>query len=250
MNKEPEIFQAIRFGTVLENVVYDEITREVDYDSNAITENTRAAYPLEYIENTQMPSLAGHPSNVIFLTCDASGVLPPISRLTPEQAMYQFLSGYTARVAGTEMGVLQPQLAFSPCYSAAFLVRHPVVYARLLSEKIQQHRAQAWLVNTGWTGGGIGLGRRIDLASTRCIIDAIHAESLQDVPTERDSVFGLEAVCRVPGVSDRILVPRNAWPHPSEWEDAARALSGKFRQNFLPYANEAGEAVVQAGPAS
>jgi len=250
MDKEPEIYQAIRFGAVLENVVYDELTREVDFDSGAITENTRAAYPLEHIENTQLPSVAGHPNHVIFLTCDASGVLPPISRLTPEQAMYQFLSGYTARVAGTEMGVFQPQLAFSPCYSAAFLVRHPVVYARLLSEKIRHHKAQAWLVNTGWTGGGIGLGRRIDLASTRSIIDAIHTNSLHSAPTERDSIFGLEAVCRVPGVSDRLLIPRNAWSDAIAWDDAARDLADKFRQNFVAYADEAGESVVQAGPVS
>ena len=250
MDKEPEIYQAIRFGAVLENVVYDELTREVDFDSGAITENTRAAYPLEHIENTQLPSVAGHPNHVIFLTCDASGVLPPISRLTPEQAMYQFLSGYTARVAGTEMGVFQPQLAFSPCYSAAFLVRHPVVYARVLSEKIRHHKAQAWLVNTGWTGGGIGLGRRIDLASTRSIIDAIHTNSLHSAPTERDSIFGLEAVCRVPGVSNRLLIPRNAWSDATAWDGAARDLADKFRQNFVAYADEAGESVVQAGPVS
>ena len=248
LNKEPDIYRAIRFGTVLENVVYDETTREVNFNSNAITENTRAAYPLEFIKNTRMPSLGCHPNHVIFLTCDASGVLPPVSRLTPEQAMYQFLSGYTARVAGTEMGVFQPQLAFSPCYSAAFLVRHPVVYARLLSEKIRCHGAQAWLVNTGWTGGGLGVGRRIDLSSTRRIIDAIHAGSLTSEQTQRDPVFGLEAICRVPGVSERLLLPQNAWSDVTAWEEAARTLAEKFRENFVLFGDEADEAVVRAGP--
>jgi phosphoenolpyruvate carboxykinase (ATP) len=248
LNKEPDIYRAIRFGTVLENVVYDETTREVNFNSNAITENTRAAYPLEFIKNTRMPSLGCHPNHVIFLTCDASGVLPPVSRLTPEQAMYQFLSGYTARVAGTEMGVFQPQLAFSPCYSAAFLVRHPVVYARLLSEKIRCHGAQAWLVNTGWTGGGLGVGRRIDLSSTRRIIDAIHAGSLTSEQTQRDPVFGLEAICRVPGVSERLLLPQNAWSDATAWEEAARTLAEKFRENFVLFGDEANEAVVRAGP--
>ena len=248
LEKEPDIYRAMRFGTVLENVVYDETTREVNYNSNAITENTRAAYPLEFIDNTRSPSLAGHPRHVIFLTCDASGVLPPVSRLTPEQAMYQFLSGYTARVAGTEMGVFQPQLAFSPCYSAAFLVRHPVVYARLLSEKLRCHGAQAWLVNTGWTGGGLGVGQRIDLSSTRCIIDAIHAGSLTSEPTQRDPIFGLEAVCRVPGVSERLLVPRDAWSDAAAWEEAARTLAEKFRKNFVLFEDEADEAVLRAGP--
>ena len=248
LNKEPDIYRAIRFGTVLENIVYDETTREVNFNSNAITENTRAAYPLEFIKNTRMPSLGCHPNHVIFLTCDASGVLPPVSRLTPEQAMYQFLSGYTARVAGTEMGVFQPQLAFSPCYSAAFLVRHPVVYARLLSEKIRCHGAQAWLVNTGWTGGGLGVGRRIDLSSTRRIIDAIHAGSLTSEQTQRDPVFGLEAICRVPGVSERLLLPQNAWSDVTAWEEAARTLAEKFRENFVLFGDEADEAVVRAGP--
>ena len=248
LEKEPEIYRAIRFGTVLENVVYDQITREVNYDSNAITENTRAAYPLEFIDNTQLPSLAGHPRHVIFLTCDASGVLPPVSRLSPEQAMYQFLSGYTARVAGTEMGVFQPQLTFSPCYSAAFLVRHPVVYARLLSKKIRSHGAQAWLVNTGWTGGGLGVGRRIDLSSTRCIIDAIHGGLLTGQLTQRDPVFGLEAVCRVPGVPERLLVPWDAWSDVTDWEEAARSLAEKFRKNFVCFEKEVDKEVLRAGP--
>jgi phosphoenolpyruvate carboxykinase (ATP) len=246
--KEPEIFQAIRFGTVLENVVYDEVTRAVDFQSSAITENTRAAYPIEYIDNAKVPCTAGHPRHVIFLTCDASGVLPPVSRLSREQAMYHFLSGYTARVAGTEVGIAEPQAAFSACFSAAFLVRHPTVYARLLASKLERHAAQAWLVNTGWIGGAYGQGRRIDLAATRRIIDAIHAGALDRAPVARDPVFGLDAVTRVPGVEERLLQPQFAWPDESAWEQAARALAAKFRDNFETYAAAADVDICAAGP--
>jgi phosphoenolpyruvate carboxykinase (ATP) len=186
---------------------------------------------------------------VIFLTCDASGVLPPVSRLSREQAMYHFLSGYTARVAGTEMGIVEPQVAFSACFSAAFLVRHPAVYARLLAEKLRRHDARAWLVNTGWTGGAYGVGKRIDLASTRRIIDAINAGKLDDAPVHRDRVFGLEAVTSVPGVVEKLLVPHRAWPDEAAWEAAARKLAAKFKDNFATYAAEAGPDVVAAGPA-
>lgn len=246
--REPEIYDAIRFGTVLENVVFDGATRLVDYESSTITENTRAAYPIEHIANAQVPCVAGHPSNVIFLTCDASGVLPPVSRLSREQAMYHFLSGYTARVAGTEMGIVEPQLAFSACFSAAFLVRHPTVYARLLAEKLERHQASAWLVNTGWAGGGYGSGRRIDLAATRRIIDAIHAGQLTDAAVHRDPIFGLDAVTAVPGVAAELLVPSQAWPQRAAWEAEARRLAGRFRENFAAYADAAGPDVVAAGP--
>ena len=246
---EPEIWRAIRFGTVLENVVYDAATREVDFASNCITENTRAAYPIEFIANAKLPCVAGHPRNVIFLTCDASGVLPPVSRLSREQAMYHFLSGYTARVAGTEMGIVEPQVAFSTCFSAAFLVRHPAVYARLLAEKLRRHDARAWLVNTGWTGGGYGTGRRIDLAVTRRIIDAIHAGRLDEAAVRRDPVFGLDAVTQVPAVAERLLVPELAWAEPSAWEAAARRLAARFKDNFRSHAVEAGPDVAAAGPA-
>ena len=247
--KEPEIHRAIRFGTVLENVVYDLSTREVDFESSAITENTRAAYPIEFIDNAKIPCVAGHPRNVIFLTCDASGVLPPVSRLSREQAMYHFLSGYTARVAGTEMGVVEPQATFSTCFSAAFLVRHPAVYARLLAERLARHSAQAWLVNTGWTGGAYGQGRRIDLGTTRRIIDGINAGGLATAPVARDPVFGLAAVTCVPGVDDAILQPWQAWGNEAAWTAAARSLAAKFRENFLAYAEQAGPNVVAAGPA-
>jgi phosphoenolpyruvate carboxykinase (ATP) len=247
--REPEIFRAIRFGTVLENVVVDESSREIDYDSAAITENTRAAYPIEFIDNAKIPCVAGHPRNVIFLTCDASGVLPPVSRLSRPQAMYHFLSGYTARVAGTEVGVVEPDAAFSACFSAAFLVRDPAVYARLLAERLARHDARAWLVNTGWTGGAYGTGRRIDLGATRRIIDAIHAGRLDGAPTARDPVFGLEGVTRVPGLEDdRFLDPRRAWNDTATWDRSARALAGRFRDNFSRLAAAAGPEIVAAGP--
>jgi len=246
--KEPEIYRAIRFGTVLENVVYDPATRAVDFESTAITENTRAAYPIDHIDNARTPCTAGHPRHVIFLTCDASGVLPPVSRLSREQAMYHFLSGYTARVAGTEVGVFEPQLAFSACFSAAFLVRHPAVYARLLAEKLDRHGTRVWLVNTGWTGGGYGVGSRMPLAVTRRIIDAIHAGSLDEAAAETDPVFGLAAIREVPGVPADLLIPRKCWADPAAWDAAARRLAGRLRENFSTFAAEAGPDVAAAGP--
>jgi phosphoenolpyruvate carboxykinase (ATP) len=245
---EPEIYRAIRFGTVLENVVYDPATREVDFESTAITENTRAAYPIDHIDNARPPCIADHPRHVIFLTCDASGVLPPVSRLSREQAMYHFLSGYTARVAGTEVGIFEPQLAFSACFSAAFLMRHPAVYARLLAAKLERHGTRVWLVNTGWTGGGYGVGRRIELAVTRRIIDAIHAGALNGAAVETDPIFGLAAVREVQGVPADMLIPRRSWADPAAWEEAARRLAGQLRENFAGYATEAGSDVVAAGP--
>ena len=182
---EPDIFAAIRYGTVLENVVYDEQTRKVDYSDTSITQNTRASYPIDFIDNVQIPCVAGHPRHIIFLTCDAFGVLPPVSRLTPEQASYHFISGYTAKVAGTEMGVTEPQATFSANFGAAFMMWHPNRYAELLAEKMRHHQAQAWLVNTGWTGGGHGVGSRIKLKYTRAMIDAIHNGSFEGVATEK-----------------------------------------------------------------
>ncbi|MEM7788019.1 MAG: phosphoenolpyruvate carboxykinase (ATP), partial [Bacteroidota bacterium] len=186
---EPEIYNAIRYGTVLENVVYDEVTREVDYHDTSITQNTRASYPIEHIDNAKIPCVGGHPSNVIFLTADAFGVLPPVAKLTPEQAMYHFISGYTAKVAGTEVGVTEPVATFSACFGAPFMVWHPSTYAELLAEKIDRHGSDVWLVNTGWTGGPYGTGNRMSLAHTRAIIDAIHDGSLAQAPTVRDPVF-------------------------------------------------------------
>ncbi len=245
---EPEIYDAIRFGTVLENVVYDEETRAVDFRSAAITENTRAAYPIEYIANAKVPCIGNHPSNIIFLTCDAFGVLPPVSRLTPEQAMYHFLAGYTARVAGTEEGVKDPQAAFSACYSAAFLVRHPAVYAKMLAEKLRKHKSQAWLVNTGWSGGAFGSGSRIKLSHTRAIIDAIHAGALIDAPTQRDEHFKLDYCTRCPNVPDSIMRPAATWKDRAAYEAAAQKLAGLFHENFSKYADAAGKETQAAGP--
>ena len=190
--KEPEIYNAIRFGTVLENVVFDPHSRAVDYHDTSLTQNTRAAYPIEHIPNAKIPCVGGHPNNIIFLTADAFGALPPVSRLTPEQAMYHFISGYTAKVAGTEMGVNEPQATFSACFGAAFLVWHPSKYAELLAEKMRTYSANAWLVNTGWSGGPYGIGSRIKLKYTRAIIDAIHSGELANIETIQEPIFGME----------------------------------------------------------
>ncbi len=230
---EPDIYQAIRFGTVLENVVYDSATRRVDYSDRSITENTRAAYPIDHMENAKIPCVGGHPRNIIFLTADAFGVLPPVSRLSAEDAMYHFLSGYTAKIAGTEQGVKEPQATFSACFGAAFLARHPKVYGELLADRIRSHRTKAWLVNTGWTGGGYGVGARIKLAYTRAIIDAVHSGALDDAPTARHPVFGLEMITACPGVPTELLSPRGAWKDAGAYDNAARHLAGLFEENYL-----------------
>jgi phosphoenolpyruvate carboxykinase (ATP) len=245
---EPEIYDAIRFGTVLENVVYNEETRAVDFDSAALTENTRAAYPIEFIAGAKIPCVGSHPRNIIFLTCDAFGVIPPVSRLTPEQAMYHFISGYTARVAGTEVGVKEPQVAFSACYSAAFLVRHPTVYATMLADRLRKHRAQAWLVNTGWFGGAYGVGSRIKLAHTRAIIDAIHSGQLSAAPTERNPHFKLDFCTQCPGVPENLLRPAATWKDRSAYETTAKRLATLFHENFAKYVTADLPATASAGP--
>ncbi len=201
--QEPDIYRAIRFGSVLENVVYDSATRAVDYANTSITKNTRGSYPIEYIENAKIPCTGGHPSQVIFLTADAFGVLPPVAKLTPEQAMYHFISGYTAKVAGTEVGVTDPEATFSPCFGGPFLVWHPTKYAELLAEKIKKHGASVWLVNTGWTGGPFGVGARMKLSHTRAIVDAIHSGALDSVETVEDPIFGLAIPKSCPNVPRR-----------------------------------------------
>lgn len=246
--KEPQIFSAIRYGTVLENVACDPETREVDYTDDHITENTRAAYPIEYIDNAVVPCLGGHPENVIFLTCDAFGVLPPVSRLSPEQAMYHFISGYTAKVAGTEEGVTEPSATFSACFGEAFMVLHPNRYAELLAEKIERHGSKVWLVNTGWTGGGVGAGKRISLSHTRAIVDAILDGNLDDAACQADPVFGLAIPQAVPGVPESILNPRGAWPDVSAYDAKAARLATLFRENFAHYADGVSEPVRLAGP--
>ena len=245
---EPEIYNAIRFGTVLENVVFDETTRKVDFNDSSNTENTRAAYPLEYIENVKIPALGPHPTNIIFLTCDAFGVLPPVSMLTPEQAMYHFISGYTAKVAGTEEGVTEPIATFSACFGAAFMVWHPGKYATLLAEKMKKHKVTAWLVNTGWSGGPYGVGKRMKLSYTRAIVDAIHSKSLQSVEMVNDPVFQVSVPSSCAGVPADILIPRNTWKDQSAYDAKANALANLFTNNFASFKDGVSAEVVAAGP--
>ena len=246
---EPQIFDALRFGAVLENVVYDEADHHVEFADSSITENTRGAYPIEYIPNARIPCIANHPTHVIFLTCDAFGVLPPVSRLTAEQAEYHFISGYTAKVAGTEVGVTEPEATFSPCFGGPFLVWHPGKYAELLSKKITSHDAKVWLVNTGWSGGPYGVGSRIKLSYTRAILDGIHAGVLTDAPTVREPFFGLNVVTECPNVPKEILVPKNTWSDSAKHDETAKKLANLFRENFKSYADGVNEAVRAAGPA-
>ncbi|MFN9878546.1 MAG: phosphoenolpyruvate carboxykinase (ATP), partial [Planctomycetota bacterium] len=247
-DKEPEIFRAIRFGAILENTVQDATTRIVNYESDALTQNTRCSYPIEYIENAKIPCLGGHPKNIILLTCDAFGVLPPVSKLTSAQAMYHFISGYTAKVAGTEMGVTTPQTTFSACFGAAFLVWHPTKYAEMLAAKMQEHGSHAWLVNTGWTGGPAGVGSRISLKYTRAIIDAIHDGSLSRAEFESDSVFGLAIPKSCNHVPTGILNPRNTWAETSAYDETARRLAQQFHGNFEKYNRSSHPEIAAAGP--
>jgi phosphoenolpyruvate carboxykinase (ATP) len=244
---EPDIFSALRFGAVLENVVLED-DRSVNFTDTSITENTRGAYPIEFIRNARIPCMAGHPTDVIFLTCDAFGVLPPVSRLSPAQAMYHFISGYTAKVAGTEVGVKEPSATFSPCFGGPFLVWHPSKYAELLAGKMKRHSARAWLVNTGWSGGGVGVGKRIKLAYTRAIIDAIHSGSLADAKTERDPFFGIDAISECSGVPNEILIPRKTWADARAYEGAAQRLASLFAENFKTYEAQSSAEIRAAGP--
>lgn len=245
---EPQIFDALRFGSVLENVRFDDAHHHVDFEDTSITQNTRGAYPIEHIDNARIPCVAGHPSDIIFLTCDAFGVLPPVSKLTPEQAMYHFISGYTAKVAGTEMGVTEPEATFSPCFGGPFLVWHPGKYAELLAEKMKKHQTNVWLVNTGWAGGAFGTGSRIKLKYTRAIVDAIHAGTLADAPTTADAVFGTATVTKVDSVPDDLLTPRTAWADEKAFAKAADNLAKLFNDNFTKYADGVSDAVRNAAP--
>jgi phosphoenolpyruvate carboxykinase (ATP) len=238
--KEPQIWNAIRFGTVLENVVIDPITRRLDFDSAEITENTRAAYPLEAIDASVIPSRAGHPSHILFLTADAFGVLPPIARLTPEQAMFHFLSGYTAKVAGTERDLsAEPAATFSACFGAPFLPRHPLVYARILGEKLRRHNVVCYLVNTGWVGGAYGVGYRMPLPYTRAMVAAAVEGRLDDVPVKPHSVFQLLTPETAPGVPSELLDARSLWKDPVAYDSAAAHLNARFRANFERFGAEA-----------
>ena len=243
---EPEIWAAThRFGTVLENVVADPQTRALDLDSEAKTENTRAAYPVDFIPNVVPGLRAGHPSTIVMLTADAFGVLPPISRLSKEQAMYHFLSGYTAKVAGTERGVTEPTATFSTCFGAPFMVHHPTVYANLLGERIAKHEVECWLVNTGWTGGAYGVGKRMAIGHTRAMIDAALAGQLRDVEYHREPFFGLMIPASVPGVPAEVLNPRNAWSDGAAYDAQAKRLTALFAENFKRFEAQTSEAVRQ-----
>jgi phosphoenolpyruvate carboxykinase (ATP) len=247
---EPDIYRTTRlFGTVLENVIMDSATRHIDLDDGTLTENTRAAYPLAHIPNHVPSGMGNHPKNIIMLTCDATGVLPPIAKLTPDQAMYHFLSGYTAKVAGTEKGVgKDPQTTFSTCFGAPFMPLQPTVYAGLLGERMARHGSVAWLVNTGWSGGPFGTGARVKIGHTRAMISAALEGSLASAGTEQDPVFGLHIPAACPGVPQEILNPRNTWNDKKSYDAKARDLAGKFRVNFEQFAAGAGPGVLAAAP--
>ena len=244
---EPQIWSAIRFGTVLENVVIDAQTRQADYASAALTENTRAAYPLEYIPNALLPSSAGHPAVIVFLTADASGVLPPISKLTNEQAMYHFLSGYTSKLAGTERGVTSPEATFSACFGSPFLPLHPMIYAQMLGKKIERHHTAVYLVNTGWTGGPYGTGTRMKLSYTRKMVQAALSGVLDDIEYIVEPNFGLSIPSSVTDVPGGVLHPRATWSDPAAYDLAARELAMRFRANFEKFSGIP-EHIRAAGP--
>ncbi|RMF67040.1 MAG: phosphoenolpyruvate carboxykinase [Calditrichaeota bacterium] len=247
---EPDIYECTRkFGTILENVTFDNYTRRLDLDDASLTENTRAAYPISYIRNAVIPGMAGHPKNILMLTADAFGVMPPIAKLTQEQAMYHFLSGYTAKVAGTEKGLGdEPQATFSTCFGAPFLPLHPSVYAKLLGEKMAKHKVDCWLVNTGWSGGPYGVGSRMKIAYTRAMVAAALDGSLASVPTEEDPVFGVHIPTSCPNVPGEVLKPRNTWKDKAAYDEYAKKLAGMFKKNFKEYADQVSEAVRKAGP--
>ncbi|MBA3463869.1 MAG: phosphoenolpyruvate carboxykinase (ATP) [Deltaproteobacteria bacterium] len=246
--QEPDIWNSLQFGAILENVKYEEQTHRVDYDDTSLTENTRGSYVLDAIPNAKLPAVGGHPKNVIFLTADAFGVLPPVSKLTPGQAMYHYISGYTAKVAGTEVGVKDPEPTFSPCFGGPFLVWHPTKYAELLAEKLRKHGAQTWLVNTGWSGGAYGVGSRIKLKYTRAIIDAIHAGTLAEQPTAEDPVFGFQVPTSCPEIPAEMLQPRNTWSDKAAYDEKAKKVAGLFKDNFKKYEVQASAEVRAGGP--
>ena len=246
--KEPQIYDAIRFGAVLENVVLDPETRLPDYDNGTLTENTRAAYQIQSIDNIVDPSVAGHPNTIIFLTADASGVLPPISRLTKEQAMFHFLSGYTSKLAGTERGVTSPEATFSTCFGSPFLPLPATRYAEMLGEKIDEHDAKVYLVNTGWTGGEYGTGSRMKLAYTRAMVQAALEGELTNAETVKDAIFGLEIPLHVPGVPDEVLQPSKTWDSEADYNLKALDLAAKFKENFKKFSGVPSDIEELGGP--
>ncbi len=245
---EPQIYNAIRFGAVLENVAVNLSTRLLDFDDDTFTENTRAAYPLTFVENSVRPGVAGHPSNVFFLTCDAFGVLPPISRLTPEQARYHFISGYTAKIAGTEAGVQEPTATFSTCFGAPFLPLMPTVYSKMLGERLAEHRAQTWLINTGWTGGPHGVGHRMTIQHTRAMISAALSGALNGVRHRKDPLFGIEVPEECPGVPRGVLWPRDTWHDKRVYDQTAQHVANLFAENFEQFRANAMPDTIAAGP--
>ncbi|CDH49300.1 phosphoenolpyruvate carboxykinase [Lichtheimia corymbifera JMRC:FSU:9682] len=246
---EPDIFNAIKFGSVLENVILDEESREVDYADSFLTENTRASYPIYHIPNAKIPCMGGHPKNIILLTCDAFGVLPPVSKLSAAQAMYHFISGYTTKVPGTEDGIVEPQATFSACFGAPFLVLHPQRYASMLAEKMSQHKADAWLINTGWIGGKAGVAKRCPLKYTRAILDAIHNGELANAEYADYEVFNLKVPTKVTNVPDEMLDPRKVWMGtPEEYTTSLHKVASMFAENFKTYQDEAAPETIAAGP--
>jgi phosphoenolpyruvate carboxykinase (ATP) len=247
---EPQIYACTRrFGTVLENVTFDPVSRHLDLDDYRVTENTRAAYPLEYIENSLPEKRAGHPKNVIFLTCDASGVMPPISRLSPDQAIYHFISGYTSKIAGTEIGLgIEPEITFSTCFGGPFMVHHPYAYAELLKKKVLKHGANVWLVNTGWTGGSFGVGKRISIHHTRALLNAALNGKLTKVQYMKDPVFGFDVPTTCEGVPSDILDPASTWPSRDEYFKKYDGLAARFIENFKLMMADCPEHILEAGP--
>ena len=247
---EPEIYDCTRrFGTLLENVVMDIDTRRLNLDDASLTENTRASYPITHINNAVLSGMGSHPDNVIMLTCDAYGVMPPVSKLTPEQAMYHFISGYTAKVAGTENGMSrEPTAIFSTCFGAPFMSLHPSVYADMLGERIAKHNVSCWLVNTGWTGGPYGVGHRVEIKYTRAMIKAILESQLDKVETQEDPVFGIHVPLKVKGVPDEILQPRNTWKNPEAYDEKAKELANQFIENFKEYESNVDKKILDASP--
>jgi phosphoenolpyruvate carboxykinase (ATP) len=246
--KEPDIFKAIKPGAILENITFKAGTNIPDYDDGSITENTRVSYPIDFIDNIATPSVGGQPKNIFFLTCDAAGVLPPISKLSAAQAMYQFISGYTAKIAGTEAGITEPKSTFSACFGAPFLPLHPGKYATMLGEKIRTHKVDIWLINTGWTGGSYGTGNRIKLSYTRAMITAALNNELDNVVFEKHPIFGFEVPTTCPNVPVELLNPRNTWADKTAYDAKANKLASLFIENFIKYADGVDAEILAAAP--